>query len=81
MRGGEQQRPQPGAGQRRGESGAPLDPADEASLLTDRAPAKSWSATIGSLDAAAVLEVQLVNALSPVLLCDRLLPLLLASPH
>ena len=28
-----------------------------------------------------MLETQLVNALAPALLCDRLLPLLLASPH
>ncbi|MFJ9691711.1 SDR family NAD(P)-dependent oxidoreductase [Kitasatospora sp. NPDC101183] len=55
--------------------------ADEAGLLPDLADANSWSAKLGSLDPAEVLEVQLVNALAPVLLCDRLLPLLLASPH
>jgi NAD(P)-dependent dehydrogenase (short-subunit alcohol dehydrogenase family) len=54
---------------------------DEAGLLPDTAPANSWSARIGELDAAEVLETQLVNALAPTLLCDRLLPLLLASPH
>ncbi|MFF7989620.1 SDR family NAD(P)-dependent oxidoreductase [Kitasatospora xanthocidica] len=54
---------------------------DEAGLLPDLAPANSWSATLGSLDPSEVLEVQLVNALAPALLCDRLLPLLLASPH
>ncbi|GAA4994114.1 hypothetical protein GCM10025734_23840 [Kitasatospora paranensis] len=36
---------------------------------------------LGSLDPAEVLETQLVNALAPALLCDRLLPLLLASPR
>ncbi|MFB7470833.1 SDR family oxidoreductase [Kitasatospora sp. NPDC056184] len=55
--------------------------ADEAGLLPDLAAANSWSARLGSLDPAEVLEVQLVNALAPALLCDRLLPLLLASPH
>ncbi|ANZ43187.1 short-chain dehydrogenase [Lentzea guizhouensis] len=54
---------------------------DEAGLLPDTAPANSWSALLGELDAAEVLETQLVNALAPTLLCDRLLPLLLASPH
>ncbi|GJF28974.1 oxidoreductase [Kitasatospora sp. NE20-6] len=55
--------------------------ADEAGLLPDTAPDNSWSAQLGSLDPAEVLEVQLVNALAPALLCDRLLPLLLASPY
>ncbi|MFF7592242.1 SDR family NAD(P)-dependent oxidoreductase [Kitasatospora purpeofusca] len=55
--------------------------ADEAGLLPDLADTNSWSARLGSLDPTEVLEVQLVNALAPALLCDRLLPLLLASPH
>ncbi|MFF8289771.1 SDR family NAD(P)-dependent oxidoreductase [Streptomyces sp. NPDC016309] len=54
---------------------------DEAGLLPDPAPRNSWSARLGELDPAEVLETQLVNALAPALLCDRLLPLLLASPH
>ncbi|MFJ4674931.1 SDR family oxidoreductase [Kitasatospora sp. NPDC088783] len=54
---------------------------DEAGLLPDTAPHNSWSATLGGLDPAEVLETQLVNALAPALLCDRLLPLLEASPH
>ncbi|GAA2109722.1 SDR family NAD(P)-dependent oxidoreductase [Kitasatospora saccharophila] len=54
---------------------------DEAGLLPDTAPDNSWSATLGGLDPAEVLETQLVNALAPALLCDRLLPLLEASPH
>ncbi|MCG3041086.1 SDR family NAD(P)-dependent oxidoreductase [Streptomyces fenghuangensis] len=54
---------------------------DEAGLLPDTAPRNSWSACLGELDPAEVLETQLVNALAPALLCDRLLPLLLASPH
>ncbi|MEV0090780.1 SDR family oxidoreductase [Streptomyces sp. NPDC050738] len=54
---------------------------DEAGLLPDLAPVNSWSARLGELDPAEVLETQLVNALAPALLCDRLLPLLLASPR
>ncbi|MGW5353515.1 SDR family NAD(P)-dependent oxidoreductase [Streptomyces sp. NPDC004031] len=54
---------------------------DEAGLLPDLAPANSWSARIGDLDPAELLETQLVNALAPALLADRLLPLLLASPR
>ncbi|WP_199550460.1 SDR family oxidoreductase [Streptomyces sp. N35] len=54
---------------------------DEAGLLPDPAPANSWSAKLGELDPAEVLETHLVNALAPALLCDRLLPLLLASPR
>ncbi|MBE8516293.1 SDR family NAD(P)-dependent oxidoreductase [Amycolatopsis sp. H6(2020)] len=62
--------------------GAPaLAELDEAGLLPDTAPVNSWSVRVGELDAAEVLETQLVNALAPTLLCDRLLPLLLASPH
>ncbi|MFI9051452.1 SDR family NAD(P)-dependent oxidoreductase [Streptomyces sp. NPDC053427] len=54
---------------------------DEAGLLPDTAPVNSWRVRIGDLDPAELLETQLVNALAPTLLCDRLLPLLLASPH
>ncbi|GAA4892698.1 SDR family oxidoreductase [Streptomyces coeruleoprunus] len=55
--------------------------ADEAGLLPDLRAHNSWSARLGELDPAELLETQLVNALAPALLCDRLLPLLLASPH
>ncbi|NGO74804.1 SDR family NAD(P)-dependent oxidoreductase [Streptomyces sp. YC504] len=58
-----------------------LSEVDEAGLLPDLAPANSWSAKLGELDPAEVLETQLVNALAPALLCDRLLPLLLAAPR
>ncbi|MFD9002674.1 SDR family NAD(P)-dependent oxidoreductase [Streptomyces sp. NPDC059582] len=60
---------------------AALREADEAGLLPDPAPENSWTARLGALDPAEVLETQLVNALAPALLCDRLLPLLLAAPH
>ncbi|MFJ1805812.1 MULTISPECIES: SDR family NAD(P)-dependent oxidoreductase [unclassified Streptomyces] len=60
---------------------AALREADEAGLLPDPSPENSWSARLGALDPAELLETQLVNALAPALLCDRLLPLLLASPH
>ncbi|MEV0179134.1 SDR family oxidoreductase [Streptomyces sp. NPDC050625] len=58
-----------------------LREADEAGLLPDPSPENSWSARLGALDPAEVLETQLVNALAPALLCDRLLPLLLTAPH
>ncbi|MEU8953441.1 SDR family NAD(P)-dependent oxidoreductase [Streptomyces sp. NPDC048518] len=58
-----------------------LRDADEAGLLPDPSSENSWSARLGALDPAEVLETQLVNALAPALLCDRLLPLLLASPR
>ncbi|MFD7322918.1 SDR family NAD(P)-dependent oxidoreductase [Streptomyces sp. NPDC059875] len=54
---------------------------DEAGLLPDLSDRNSWSVRLGDLDAAELLETQLVNALAPTLLCDRLLPLLLASPR
>ncbi|MEU6339494.1 SDR family NAD(P)-dependent oxidoreductase [Streptomyces sp. NPDC046977] len=54
---------------------------DEAGLLPDTAPRNSWSDELGGLDPAELLETQLVNAVAPALLCDRLLPLLLASPR
>ncbi|MGW0906024.1 SDR family NAD(P)-dependent oxidoreductase [Streptomyces sp. NPDC002853] len=60
---------------------AALRAADEAGLLPDPSPENSWSARLGDLDPAEVLETQLVNAFAPALLCDRLLPLLLASPR
>ncbi|MFE9426562.1 SDR family oxidoreductase [Kitasatospora sp. NPDC006697] len=54
---------------------------DQAGLSPDPAAENSWSARLGSLDPAELLEAQLVNAVAPALLCDRLLPLLLASPR
>ncbi|WP_141275705.1 SDR family NAD(P)-dependent oxidoreductase [Streptomyces cacaoi] len=71
------QSPVPGAAP--DEGAGPL--LDEAGLLPDPAAANSWSARLGELDGAEVLETQLVNAVAPLLLCDRLLPLLLASPY
>ncbi|MFD7308644.1 SDR family NAD(P)-dependent oxidoreductase [Promicromonospora sp. NPDC059942] len=59
---------------------SPSGTVDEAGLLPDLAPANSWTASLGDLDPAEVLEVQLVNAVAPALLCDRLLPALLAAP-
>ncbi|MEV0648734.1 SDR family NAD(P)-dependent oxidoreductase [Phytomonospora sp. NPDC050363] len=52
---------------------------DESGLLPDLSPDNSWSAELGGLDPAELLEVQLVNAVAPALLCDRLLPLLRSS--
>ncbi|GAA3469682.1 SDR family NAD(P)-dependent oxidoreductase [Nonomuraea roseola] len=53
---------------------------DVSGLLPDLSPANSWSARIGDVDPVELLETQLVNAVAPFLLIDRLLPLLLASP-
>jgi NAD(P)-dependent dehydrogenase (short-subunit alcohol dehydrogenase family) len=64
-----------------GGRGLVADATDEAGLLPDIAAENSWSARLGALDAAEMLETQLVNSLAPALLCDRLLPLLLASPN
>jgi NAD(P)-dependent dehydrogenase (short-subunit alcohol dehydrogenase family) len=46
----------------------------------DRRPENSWSAKLGGVDTLEALEVQLVNAVSPFLLCNRLRPLLCRSP-
>lgn len=58
----------------RTDDAGPLPAVDEAGLLPDTAPVNSWSARIGELDPVEILETQLVNALAPALLCDRLLP-------
>nr|WP_030735301.1 SDR family oxidoreductase [Streptomyces sp. NRRL F-2890] len=54
---------------------------DQAGLLPDHSPVNSWSVRLGELDGAEILETHLINAIAPLLLCDRLLPLLLASPR
>ncbi|GGK14334.1 oxidoreductase [Streptomyces camponoticapitis] len=60
---------------------AVLPSVDEAGLLVETAAENSWTARLGDIDPAEMLEVQLVNAVAPFLLADRLLPLLAASPH
>ncbi|MFE5489086.1 SDR family NAD(P)-dependent oxidoreductase [Streptomyces virginiae] len=62
---------------------APLPRAavDEAGLLPETAAANSWTLRLGQVDPTELLEVQLVNAVAPFLLADRLLPLLDASPR
>ncbi|MFE3249292.1 SDR family NAD(P)-dependent oxidoreductase [Streptomyces sp. NPDC059209] len=60
---------------------AVLPTADEAGLLTETAAENSWTARLGGIDPAEMLEVQLVNAVAPFLLADRLLPLLESSPR
>lgn len=54
---------------------------DAAGLLPDTAPGNSWTLQLGQVSAAELIEVQLVNAVAPFLLADRLLPLMEASPH
>ncbi|MEV0143504.1 MULTISPECIES: SDR family oxidoreductase [unclassified Nonomuraea] len=53
---------------------------DVSGLLPDTSPVNSWSVRIGAVDPAELLEAQLVNAVAPFLLIDRLLPLLARSP-
>ncbi|UNO44208.1 SDR family NAD(P)-dependent oxidoreductase [Streptomyces sp. MST-110588] len=59
----------------------PRQAVDEAGLLPDTAAVNSWTLRLGQVDPAELLEVQLVNAVAPFLLADRLLPLMDASPH
>ncbi|MFD9455684.1 SDR family NAD(P)-dependent oxidoreductase [Streptomyces sp. NPDC059985] len=54
---------------------------DEAGLLPETSATNSWTLRLGQVDPTELLEVQLVNAVAPFLLADRLLPLLDASPH
>ncbi|MFC9292538.1 SDR family NAD(P)-dependent oxidoreductase [Streptomyces sp. NPDC057011] len=54
---------------------------DEAGLLPETTATNSWTLRLGQIDPTELLEVQLVNAVAPFLLADRLLPLLDASPH
>ncbi len=61
-----------------GETGRAVD---ESGLLPDTAPANSWSARLGEVGPAELLETQLVNVVAPFLLADRLLPLLRASAN
>lgn len=46
----------------------------------DRRPENSWSAKLGDVDTLEALEVHLVNAVAPFVLCARLRPLLCRSP-
>ncbi|MGW7462066.1 SDR family NAD(P)-dependent oxidoreductase [Streptomyces sp. NPDC054797] len=59
----------------------PREAVDEAGLLPETAAVNSWTLRLGQIDPTELLEVQLVNAVAPFLLADRLLPLLDASPH
>ncbi|MCX5175260.1 SDR family NAD(P)-dependent oxidoreductase [Streptomyces virginiae] len=59
----------------------PREAVDEAGLLPETATTNSWTRRLGEIDPTELLEVQLVNAVAPFLLADRLLPLLDASPH
>ncbi|WP_222871972.1 SDR family NAD(P)-dependent oxidoreductase, partial [Nonomuraea sp. PA05] len=46
---------------------------DVAGLLPDTSPTNSWSARLGDVDPVDLLEAQLVNAIAPFLMADRLL--------
>ena len=47
----------------------------------DKRAVNSWSRRLDSVDMVEMLEVQLVNAAAPFLLCSQLKPLFLRSPH
>jgi NAD(P)-dependent dehydrogenase (short-subunit alcohol dehydrogenase family) len=53
---------------------------DASGLLTDLSPQNAWSQAIGEVQPQDLLEVQLINAVAPFLLLDRLRPLLEAAP-
>ncbi|WP_406317469.1 SDR family NAD(P)-dependent oxidoreductase [Streptosporangium sp. NBC_01639] len=57
-----------------------LELPDVSGLLLDPSARNSWSVRIGEIDPAELLEVQLINAVAPFLLIDRLLPLLREAP-
>lgn len=52
---------------------------DASGMLSDPSATNSWSAKVGQINPAELLEVHLVNAVAPFLLIDRLRPLLEAS--
>ncbi|RSM62205.1 short-chain dehydrogenase [Kibdelosporangium aridum] len=52
---------------------------DASGLMVDPSPDNSWTARVGDVDPAEMLEVQLINAVAPYLLMDGLMPLLRAS--
>ncbi|MEV4319619.1 SDR family NAD(P)-dependent oxidoreductase [Actinocrispum sp. NPDC049592] len=56
-----------------------LAPVDASGLVPDPSAVNSWTARVGSVDAAEMLEVQLINAVAPFLLVDGLLPRLRLS--
>ncbi|WP_405801974.1 SDR family NAD(P)-dependent oxidoreductase [Streptomyces sp. NBC_01506] len=74
-------RPTPATAPATASAPAVLPAVDEAGLLTETAAENSWTARLGDIDPAEMLEVQLVNAVAPFLLADRLLPLLESSPR
>nr|WP_232328545.1 SDR family oxidoreductase [Kibdelosporangium sp. MJ126-NF4]CEL23398.1 L-fuco-beta-pyranose dehydrogenase [Kibdelosporangium sp. MJ126-NF4]CTQ96866.1 L-fuco-beta-pyranose dehydrogenase (EC 1.1.1.122) [Kibdelosporangium sp. MJ126-NF4] len=54
-------------------------PVDASGLVVDPSPVNSWTARLGDVDPAEMLEVHLINAIAPYLLADGLMPLLRAS--
>lgn len=52
---------------------------DASGLMVDPSPDNSWTAKVGDIDPAEMLEVQLINAVAPYLLVDGLMPLIKAS--
>ncbi|SMD27004.1 SDR family NAD(P)-dependent oxidoreductase [Kibdelosporangium aridum] len=52
---------------------------DASGLMVDPSLDNSWTAKVGDIDPAEMLEVQLINAVAPYLLVDGLMPLIKAS--
>lgn len=53
---------------------------DQDGQQLDARPVNSWLQRLGEIDTRDLLEVQLVNAIAPFMLCSQLKPLLLKSP-
>jgi NAD(P)-dependent dehydrogenase (short-subunit alcohol dehydrogenase family) len=56
-------------------------PLDASGLVADPSAVNSWTARVGEVDPAELLEVQLINVVAPFLLVDGLLPVLRRSPY
>ncbi len=59
----------------------PLTERDAYGQPLDKRSANSWSLTLSEIGTLEMMEVQLVNAIAPFLLCGQLKPLFLRSPH
>lgn len=59
----------------------PRDQWDDDGQPLDKRANNSWSASLADVDIRELVEVQLVNAIAPFILCSQLKPLFLQSPH
>lgn len=56
-------------------------PVDASGLVADPSAVNSWTARVGEVDPAELLEVQLINVVAPFLLVDGLLPMMRQSSY